>query len=153
LKNGYPKEHLIIKENMFKRILLFIIIIGIIGAIASYMWNKPHKDIAAAKEDFILSATQFYKEYSTDEVASNAKYLEKVIAVEGVLFEIQLENPDEPTVALSTAEPDITVRCGFKKELLEDVKKLKVGDKIKIKGKCDGMDMFGVVMTQCSLIK
>jgi hypothetical protein len=117
------------------------------------MWNKPHKDIAAAKEDFILSATQFYKEYSTDEVASNAKYLEKVIAVEGVLFEIQLENPDEPTVALSTAEPDLTVRCGFKKELLEDVKKLKVGDKIKIKGKCDGMDMFGVVMTQCSLIK
>ncbi len=138
---------------MIKRIILFILIIGVIGAIANYMWNKPHRDISAAKEDFIISASNFYKEYSTDEAASNAKYLEKVIAVEGVVFEVQLENADEPTVALSTAEPDITVRCGFKKELLEDVKKLKVGDKIKIKGKCDGMDMFGVVMTQCILIK
>lgn len=138
---------------MLKRIILFVLIIGIIGAIANYMWNKPHKDIAAAKEDFILSASEFYKEYSNDEAASNAKYLEKVIAVEGVVFEIQLENEDEPTIALSTAEADITVRCGFKKELLEDVKNLKVGDKIKIKGKCDGMDMFGIVMTQCSLIK
>ena len=47
----------------------------------------------------------------------------------------------------------MTVSCGFKKELLSEVKKLKPNDKIKIKGKCDGMGMFGVVITQCSLIK
>ena len=138
---------------ILKRIILSVIIIGIFAAIAYNMWNKPHRDIAAAKEDYILSATDFCKEYSANEEASNAKYLEKVIAVEGVVLEIQLENVDEPTVALSTADDGITVRCGFKKELLADVKKLKAGDKIKIKGKCDGMDMFGVVTTQCSLLK
>lgn len=137
---------------MYKRIILFIIIIGIIGAIASYLYNKPPRNISETKEDYILSATDFYKEYSADEAAANTKYLEKVIAVEGVVVEIQLENPDEPTVALKTTNPEITVRCGFKKELMENVKKLKTNDKIKIKGKCDGMDMFGVVMTQCSLI-
>ena len=47
----------------------------------------------------------------------------------------------------------MTVSCGFKKELLNEIKKLKQNDKIKIKGKCDGMGMFGVVITQCSLIK
>ena len=137
---------------MLKRIVFFIIIIGIIGAVGLYMWNKPPRNIAAEKEDYIISANDFYKEYSADETAANAKYLEKVIEVGGEVVEIQLENEDEPTVALSTAEPDITVRCGFKKELLVEVKKLKQGDKIKIKGKCDGLDMFGVVITQCILI-
>ena len=138
---------------MFKRIVLFIIILGIIGAIARYMFNKPPRDISASKEDFVLSATDFYKEYAADETVANHKYLEKVIAVEGSVVEIELENSKEPTVALKTSDPEITVRCGFKKELLNDVKKIKAGDKVKIKGKCDGMDMFGVVITQCSLIK
>ena len=138
---------------ILKRIILSVITIGIFATIAYKMWNKPHRDIAATKEDFILSATDFYQEYSAGEDSSNAKYLEKVIAVEGTVVEIQLENNEEPTVALSTAKEGITVRCGFKKELLADVKKLKAGDKVKIKGKCDGMDMFGIVMTQCSLIK
>ena len=73
---------------MVKKIILFIIIIGIIGAIVMYLWNKPHRDIAAAKEDFIISATDFYKEYSANETSANAKYLDKVIAVEGVISAI-----------------------------------------------------------------
>lgn len=117
------------------------------------MWNKPHKDIAAAKEDFILSSTDFYKEYSANETTANTKYLDKVIAVEGTISAIELENADEPTVALTTGTVDMTVSCGFKKELLNEIKKLKQNDKIKIKGKCDGMGMFGIVITQCSLIK
>lgn len=138
---------------MLKRIILFIIVIGIIASIAFYMWNKPHKDIAAAKEDFILTSTDFYKEYVANETTANTKYLDKVIAVEGTISAIELENADEPTVALTTGTADMTVSCGFKKELLNEIKKLKQNDKIKIKGKCDGMGMFGIVITQCSLIK
>ncbi len=138
---------------MLKRIILFILVIGIIASIAFYMWNKPHKDIAAAKEDFILTSTDFYKEYVANETTANTKYLDKVIAVEGTISAIELENADEPTVALTTGTADMTVSCGFKKELLNEIKKLKQNDKIKIKGKCDGMGMFGVVITQCSLIK
>ncbi|MFM9946293.1 MAG: OB-fold protein [Bacteroidia bacterium] len=135
------------------RIILAIIILGAIGVIANYMWNKPPRNIAAAKEDFILSASDFNKEYTIDENAANTKYLEKVIAVKGTVFEIQLENEDEPTVALATDEEGTTILCGFKKELLPEVKKLNPGDKIKVKGKCDGKGMFGIVITQCSLIK
>lgn len=138
---------------MYKRIILFIIIIGIIGTIAMYLYNKPPRNIAAAKEDFIISSVDFNKEYAANETAANTKYLEKVIAVEGVVSEIQLENADEPTVALATGEADNTILCGFKKDLLNEVKGLKAGDKIKIKGKCDGKGMFGIVITQCSLIK
>ncbi len=118
-----------------------------------YLFNKPHRNIAAAKEDFVISADSFYKAYSLNETASNAKYLEKVIAVEGKVEELQLENAEEPTVAISAGADGATIRCGFKKELLNEVKGLKTGTTIKIKGRCDGMDMFGVVMTQCSLIK
>ena len=139
---------------MIKRIIFSVVILILMGFVVQYLlFNKPHRNIAAAKEDFVISADSFYKAYSADETASNAKYLTKVIAVEGTVDELQLENAEEPTVALSTGNEGITIRCGFKKELLSDVKALKNGDKIKIKGRCDGMDMFGVVMTQCSLIK
>lgn len=135
------------------RILLAILILGIVGAIATYMWNKPHRNIATSKEDFTLTADSFYKEYAANEEASNAKYLDKVIEVKGDVGEIELENEDEPTVALQTSSLESTVRCGFKKEMLVEIKKLKKGDQIKIKGKCDGLGMFGLVLTQCVLIK
>lgn len=139
---------------MKKRILWSLLVLAVMGfAVQYYLFNKPHRNIAAAKEDFVLSAAEFYKAYAADETGSNAKYLEKVIAVEGVIEELQLENAEEPTVALITGEEGMSIRCGFKKELLNEVKELKPQTKIKIKGKCDGLDMFGIVMTQCSLIK
>jgi len=139
---------------MIKRIIFSVLILILMGFVVQYfLFNKPHRDIAAAKEDFFISADSFYKAYSIDETGSNAKYLSKVIAVEGIVEELQLENAEEPTIALSAGNEGTTIRCGFKKELISDVKAIKTGDKIKIKGRCDGMDMFGVVMTQCSLIK
>lgn len=139
---------------MIKKIIyaVFFLIIAA-GVIGYYMWNKPHKNIAAAKEDYAISAEDFYKEYSANEVASNSKYLNKVISVSGKIVEIQLENPDEPTLALKTAEEGMTVSCGFNKEWLKELKSLKIGNTIKIKGKCDGLGMFGIVITQCNLEK
>lgn len=138
---------------MLKRIILFILVIGVIGGIANYMYNKPPRNIAEAKKDFTLNANQFYKVYESNEDSANKLYLEKVIEVQGKVVEIQLENEDEPSLALGTDSEGMTIRCGFKKELLNEVKTKKMGDKIKVKGKCDGMDMFGVVITQCSFVK
>jgi len=139
---------------MLKKVIFTILILGTIGGVIGYlMWNKPHKDIANTKEDFFISATDLSKEYNADETSANPKYLNKVIAVSGTVSEMQWENEEEPTVALSTGSEDNTVLCGFKKEFLNDIKHLKAGDSIKIKGKCDGINMFGgVVLTQCSLI-
>jgi len=139
---------------MFKKILFTVLIFMILGlAVGYYLWNKPPRNIATAPVQVYISAIELYKAYAANEEASNAKYLAKVIAVEGTVVELQLENEEEPTVALATDVADITVRCGFKKELLLEVKALKPGDKIKIKGKCDGLDMFGMVFTQCTLTK
>jgi hypothetical protein len=139
---------------MFKKILITVFIFIILGAaVGFYLWNKPPRNISTAPVEVYISAIELYKAYAANEEASNAKYLAKVIAVEGTVVELQLENEEEPTVALATETEDITVRCGFKKELLPDVKALKPGDKIKIKGKCDGLDMFGMVFTQCTLTK
>ncbi|MCB9252154.1 MAG: hypothetical protein H6605_06775 [Flavobacteriales bacterium] len=139
---------------MVKRIIISVVVLLIMGFVVQlYLFNKPHKNIAKAKEDFVLSSAEFYREYSDNEEASNQKYLEKVIVLEGNAVEIQLENEDEPTIAVATAEEGINIRCGFKKELINEVKAVSIGNKIRVKGKCDGMDMFGIVMTQCSFVK
>ncbi|NUM31938.1 MAG: hypothetical protein HUU47_06405 [Bacteroidetes bacterium] len=139
---------------MIKKII-YIFLFFIIAAIATgiYLWNKPHKNIETTKEDFVLSAVDFYKEYSADETTANKKYLNKVIIVSGKIAEIQLENPDEPSIAIETGTDESTINCGFKKEFLNDLKALKTGEIVKIKGKCDGFSMFGIVFTQCNLEK
>ena len=139
---------------MIKKIIYFVISIVIIAIVAGlYIWNKPHRNIASAKEDYSISAEEFYKEYSANEEAANKKYLNKIISVNGKISEIQLENANEPTLALKTTEDGITVSCGFDSKRLKDLKSLKTGDLVKIKGKCDGLGMFGIVITQCNLEK
>lgn len=139
---------------MIKKIVYLVLILVLAGVTTGiYLWNKPHRNIAAAKEDFTLAAADFYKEYSTDENSGNLKYLNKVIVVSGTIAELQLENPDEPTIALETGAEGSTINCGFKKEFYNDLKSLKTGDIVKIKGKCDGISMFGIVITQCNLEK
>ena len=132
-------------------IVLFLILVAVSAGI--YLWNKPHRNIAAAKEDFTLNSADFYKEYSTDENSANKKYLNKIIKVSGKVVELQLENPDEPTIALETKTEGMTVSCGFNKESLLELKSLKIGENVIIKGKCDGLSMFGIVITQCILEK
>ena len=139
---------------MRKRIFFTVLVLALVGGgIYYYVINKSHRDIKNTTEDFLISSTDLYKEYSTDETASNAKYLDKIIAVEGTVAELQLENPEEPTVAVSTGVEGMTVSCGFVKDSKAKVETLKPGQKIKIKGKCDGMGMFGVVLTQCHFIE
>lgn len=135
--------------------MIYLALFVIIAAIATgvYLWNKPHRNIEKSKEDFAISAIDFYTEYSTDENNSNTKYLNKIIIVSGIITELQIENTEEPTVALKTSDESMTISCGFDKKWINDLKILKIGAEVKIKGKCDGLGMFGIVFTKCNIEK
>ena len=148
---------------MKKNILIFLVFAFIIGlAFAYYLYNKPHKNIADANPDQVTTANKLYEEYTADENASNAKYLDKVIELTGNVQNLNLENKLEPNVVLMAAEGEGTVTCGFKPEMLDKINKLEAGTTIKIKGQCKGMlgnaelDLLAspdVVLTNCTIIE
>lgn len=139
---------------MIKKIIYLLIFITL-AAIATgvYLWNKPHRNIEKSKEDYSISAIDFYNEYSTDENNSNTKYLNKIIIVSGEISELEIDNTEEPTVTLKTSDESMTISCGFDKKWINDLKLLKIGAVVKIKGKCDGLGMFGIVITKCNIEK
>lgn len=139
---------------MKKKILFSILILGLIGAsIGFYLYTKPPRDISSTKEDFVLNVEEFYKEFMTNEASANTKYLNKVIIVEGIVTEIQLENSEEPTLSISSQNGDSKLTCGFNKNLTSTITSLKSGNKVTLKGKCDGKNMFDeIVFTQCSFL-
>jgi hypothetical protein len=140
--------------------LLFTLMIGL--AVVYYMYNKPHKNVAEASPDFITTADSLYAEYSGDEKASNAKYLDKIVELTGNVQTLNLENALEPNVVLIAADGEGTVTCGFKPEMLDKIKSLAAGATIKIKGQCKGLtgdaslDLLAspdVVLTNCTVVE
>ena len=138
----------------FKKIIFFIIILGILGGGYAYYYtfHKPHKNTFDLKADYSLSASDLFSEYENDEEASNKKYLGKIIEVSGKIvnikefdgnFEISLEDEMEGVTCLV----DSSYAIQQKKELDQ----LKPEQIIKIKGQCNGY-LMGVKMDRCVLI-
>ena len=77
------------RKKIIRNVLLTLLVI--IAAAAAYIYkeyNRAHKDTASLKADYSLAATDLIKEFVTNEQASNKKYWDKVIRVEGIVKEV-----------------------------------------------------------------
>jgi hypothetical protein len=124
-------------------IVLLLVIAG--GGVGIYKFTAKPKDASNKKADFELSANELVSAFEQDENAANAKYIDKVIIVEGKVMEISKEN------ILLGEEPSV-INCGMSDNApYSDVA---VDDHLKIKGVCTGYDMlFGVGLTKCVVIE
>lgn len=129
----------------------------LIGGIVGYfMYNKPHRDIVGSNAEFRLTASDLASEFENDEVASNAKYLDQVVEVTGVLV-ASSTNPDG-TITLILEDEFEGVSATVDPEFLAEnnalVSGCSIGETITVKGKCDGMIMLqGVMLNKCTLHK
>jgi hypothetical protein len=127
------------------RIGLSVVLVGLLMAaiVVIYMFNKPHMDVASVKAEFSLSAAQLYNDFKTDEKSANKKYLSeakgKVIQVSGIVSEIN--KSEHGGLTLSIKEQSMTeggISCSIDSTNIEKANKIKVGDKIVLKGQCTG---------------
>ncbi len=136
--------------------ILILVAIGIIVGLAMvyYVFNKPHRDIEGEKPAYKVEAQKFFAEYSKDEIAGDEKYGDKVVEVTGKIVDITKEGKDISIVLNDEMEG---INCALNIETIKNNKdridRLKVGDTVSLKGKCDGIDMImGIVMTQCYIV-
>ncbi|MBA7534500.1 hypothetical protein ES705_26748 [subsurface metagenome] len=139
------------------KIGLLLFGIGILSATGTYLYvfHKPHRNIAKEKPSYIIDAVNFYDEFIHDEEESYLKYGDKVIQVSGEVVEFNLRDNGASLVYLNPLEG---VNCSFDSTTVirynDKLSDIDVGDRVTVKGKCDGFDfIMGVVLTRCVLIE
>ena len=144
--------------NKTLKTILIIVFIGIIAGVITgiYLYNKPARDIAGAKPDYNLTAAELINQYITDQKSSDAKYLDKVILVNGKIAEITNNGNTGMTIVLESQMQGINcaVDTLYFKENRSILLSLSAGNEVKIKGVCSGFDdTFKCVnLDKCTLL-
>ena len=125
------------------KILLLVAAIG--AATGFYLYNKPVKSTSARSVELTVKSDELFNEFSSDESSANVKYLDKVVAVNGTVTNIEQEDGMQ-VITLNTASDMFGVIC--KMEPSENNNSVKTGDVITVKGICTGM-LMDVVMVRC----
>lgn len=132
-----------------KKITLWIIIVVVVcGGITAYrMWNKPHpkvEDAKAVSED----VQKLYDAFVTNEQEANKTYLNKTMEVSGTVAESSLNQDGKTVVVLGVSDPLGGVQCTFRDAGVQ----IKAGDKITVKGFCNGYTVV-VLLSDCIPVK
>ncbi len=148
---------------MKKTVILILVLVLAAGAYYGYsLYNKEHINVAETEASFSFSAAELFEVFISDEEAANVKYTDQIIECNGTVYQLDLSNEANPQVVLEANGDNGYIRCGFKPEVLESVKNIKSGDKIKLKGECkginsaEGLDLLAdidVVLSNCIIIE
>lgn len=107
-------------------------------------------DIDKAEVEQSISSNKLFALFSTDEDYANTTYVEKVIVIEGIVKDVTYLN-DRYTVMLHSQNKFSNILCDMSLSQIEDVKKLRTGQTVSIKGVCKGY-LMDVIMLNCILV-
>lgn len=125
-------------------ILLLIVVFSIFGSAYAwfFVWNKPKQDVKDAKA-IQVTASQLFGEYNTNEKSANTNYIDKVVAVTGVVGTVSKNAEGKTVVLLKTEDLMFGVNC-----TLEEAADIKAGEQVTLKGICTGY-LTDVVLIRC----
>lgn len=106
-------------------------------------------EVKTAKSEFTVSASQITREFNENEIAANAKYENKVGEVTGTLEKIT-ENFGKKGIMIKGSGYEY-VTASFPNSATDELIKLKTGQRITVKGECEGMS-YNVVFRNCVIV-
>jgi len=117
-----------------------------------YVFDEKHVSTSDTTSDFTVNATDLIKEFQAGDSAANAKYREKILTVNGIISE--LENPNDSTANIKFADSTGSYAIfPFQGESVAEVKKLKAGDNVSVKGSCSGGVLSEILGTESITFK
>lgn len=115
---------------MKKKVRIAVVAIAIIAITGftsyNYVMHGGARDLTSEKTDFTVTSKSILDEFATNTEVSNKKYLEKAVAIKGVITAI---NKNEIII-------DKTIICGD----INQQDSFKVGQNVTIKGRVVGFD-------------
>ncbi len=127
------------------RIVLWVFVIGLIAAFSSiyYVFNMPRRNLAKENAVYSLEAKQLISDFKKDEASSNAKYLDKAIAVTGEIKSIRTLDNHSMVFSLEDSMEGVSCTVDSADVVVYSSKlsAVKIGSKAAFKGRCSGMLM------------
>ncbi|MCS7037334.1 MAG: hypothetical protein RMJ33_06920 [Saprospiraceae bacterium] len=137
---------------MKKRILLLAVLLAAVAAaVGLYFYNLKMPSMATQKADLTLSAAELYAAYEADEAAANARYLGKILAVEGQVREANTLPDGTVKVVLDTGK-DFGVLCEFDPNTQHKRTDFQPGERLTLQGECAGLN-FDVLLSRCAVVE
>ncbi len=127
-----------------------IVLATFFGALA--IWNAPKASVKSKPADYTLSATELFQEYSENQGVADKKFINQIVEVKGIIFEVSTDQQGATVFLLTTGETEAGVLCTMELGESDKVKGKKVGDRITVKGHCTGM-LMEVVLNRCTLVE
>ena len=139
-----------------KRILLAFISVAFIGgAWFGYSeYNRKVKDLSTVVAEMTMQTNELIAAFEKDEMAANAKYLDKIIAVKGNVKEIEKNDRGHYSIVLGDDGSISSVRCSMDSVHVRNILTLIKGSTVTVKGACTGFnadELLGsdVILNRC----
>lgn len=122
------------------------------------VWGETHEDTTKVKADYTLSAEALIREFAADDTASNHKYREKMIVLDGNLAQVEIRSDSTVNIKF-TDTSHYFINVSLDKNEFEHTRSLKPGDAVSIKGSCSGssysmiLDSTSIDFKRSTLIK
>ncbi|MFT5513509.1 MAG: hypothetical protein ACI8SE_001917 [Bacteroidia bacterium] len=150
-----------------KRILYVLLILALIGGmVVAYFYFMPHRNVVDMNAEVTIEADALVKEYLDNADAANNKYLSEegestILAVIGTVSTITTDQNDQRVVLLKNAEANAGVSCTFTSETNNQVKNIKEGERVRIKGVIrsgagydEDLELYeDVIIEKCTVLK
>lgn len=143
-----------------KLVIISIIAFALVGGgwYAYKEFNRKVKDLSNVSSDLQLGAGELFSAFEKDEVKSNALYLDKIIAVKGIIKTVEKDARGHYTVVLSEANSPSSVRCSMDSTHQDDLAGLTAGTAVTMRGACTGFnadELLGsdVILNRCVVAK
>ncbi len=136
------------KSTLLKKILFVGVILLVVGAFAAwFIITREFEDTTKQEAIFTVNAMDLIKEFQANDTIANKKYAEKIMTVKGRISEF--ENADTTiNIKMIDTLTDALIVFAFQNENVKDVKKLKEGDSVSIKGSCSGGTYSDILETE-----
>lgn len=137
---------------MKKKILFIAFAVILIGASGIwyyvFQYSETHHRTVENENAIVVSAAKIVKDYETNEMAANKKYLNKAIQVKGAVLTEKTDQAGNITVTLKSGDDFSNVFCTLRKG--ETIKK--ADSVVAIKGFCSG-HLSDVVLNDAIIVR
>jgi len=134
--------------------LAVLLVLAVLAAYIYKEYNRTYEDTAEIKPDYSVTAASLLKEFEMDEPASNKKYWDKVILVNGMVKDRVKDDRGLYSLILGDTASMSSVRCNMDSVHNKEASAVKKGDQLSMKGICTGFnadELLGsdVILVRC----
>ncbi len=141
------------KKFLRKKPLVFSALVLLTGvSVIVYYFTLKFEDSASLKPDYNVDVTPFISEFSENQIASNKKYTEKIIALTGRISTLEQADTTVNVKFVDSLTGSYLI-CAFQQQHVGETSALQTGDSVTIKGSCSGGIYSNILETNAIFFK